>query len=205
MATIIFPAKKESQKLVLPIKDLRTRTTALFEKLSEDEKARNKFIKNPAEAISQMWGVKLPKQEISDANRFLFCVLANDKMNKWLSSYDGYPGGKRVTDAQFARDFSDAITKYGDADLVHAALQQSAHGFGLGGSTWIAIGPGQVLTSDTASATDVRSSQNFQVSSQYNQNTTTAGKPGDMAKWRALLSQLAAHAKLLKQQGSLRG
>ena len=207
MATIMFPARREDQKLVLPLKQLRARTSALFDSLSEDEKARDKFIKNPAEAISQMWGVKLPKQQLTDANRLLFCILANDKIRKWLESYDGAPSGKKVTDEQFSRDFSDAIAKYGDADLVHAALRQSSHGYGIGGSTWIVAGPGQILTSEQGAASDARSSQNFQVSTAYNQNSNATGRPDEinLAKLRAVLSQLAAHAKVLKAQGALRG
>lgn len=72
----------------LPNSDLRKNTELLFQQLESDDEARKAFIVNPTGILSTtLLKRALPEQEISDANRVLFAMLANDGFRDWLDNY----------------------------------------------------------------------------------------------------------------------
>src|SRR5262245_44140978 len=128
-------AQERPQGLVLPVKNLRENTAKLFTKLAERSEARDEFVRNPTGVLTQeVLNRKLPPQQISDANRILFAMLANDKFREWLDDYEARPYGQRVNPDQFSRDFAKAVLEFGDSDLLRAVFKNAADGFGQPGS-----------------------------------------------------------------------
>jgi hypothetical protein len=200
-----------SRPLVLKEKDIRKNTEELFEHLGRDERARQDFIKNPTAALSEkIVKHKLPEQEVSDVNRVLFAMLANDRFRKWLDEYEASPGGKKVSEAEFSKDFANAVLQFGDSDLIRALFKQAGDGFGLQGFSKVAeqlfTGPEKstVTSPATPSTSDksAKSSQNFNNSSSGLQ--LGLGGIVDPALVRAVISQLIEHAKQLQASGALR-
>lgn len=200
-----------SRPLVLKEKDLRKNTEELFEQLGRDEKARQEFIKNPTAVLSEkIVKHKLPEQEISDVNRVLFAMLANDRFRQWLDDYEASPNGRKVSEAEFSRDFSEAVLQFGDSDLIRALFKQASDGFGLPGFSKVAeqlfIGPEKsTITSPATPSTSDKSAN----SSQNFNNKSTGVQLGfggivDPAFLRAVISQLIEHAKQLQESGQLR-
>ncbi|MFB9241939.1 hypothetical protein ACFFXZ_09710 [Massilia antarctica] len=197
--------------LVLKKKDLIKNTEQLFERLENDDAARTAFIENPNGVLSgEVLKRTLPEQKISDANRVLFSMLANDRFREWLDDYEARPQGQRVTDAQFSKDFADAVVKYGDSDLIRALFQQAADGFGLPGFHDVAeqfvIGPEK--STFTSPATPSTSDKSANSSQNFNNKSTGVqfgwGALSNPALLRAIIGQLIAHAKELQASGKLR-
>jgi hypothetical protein len=197
-------------KLVLNREGLRNHAASLFDQLDKDDAAKQAFLNDP---VGQLAGGiaegNLPPQQISDANRLLFATLANDKFREWLDNYEARPNGQRVSDEQFARDYADALIKYGDSDLLQAALQHAANtgeAFGFDEvAQQLVTGPEKsVITSPATPSTSdqtLHSIQNFnnkQSGVQIGDNDLV-----DPARLRAVTDLLVDKAKELKNAGQL--
>jgi hypothetical protein len=202
--------KTARPKLVLKRQDLRKNTAILFEQLAKDKTAREEFIQNPVgQVVAKLTKQPLPRQHISDANRVLFAMMANEKFRKWLDEYEAQPGGKAVTQEQFGRDFAEALLKFGDSDLIRAVFKYASDGFGMPGFTDVAqqliTGPDKsaITSPATPSTSDktLKSSQNFN-------NKSTGFQFGDAfhvdpAFMRSMVEHLITHAQELKKSGKL--
>jgi len=204
-----MPTKTSSSKLVLKRKDLRKNTATMFEALAKDQKAREEFIRNPVgQLVAKLGDKPLPKQQVSDANRILFAMMANDKFRKWLDDYEASPGGKPVTQEQFGRDFADALLKFGDSDLLRAVLKYASDGFGMPGfevMQQFVTGPDK--STFTSPATPSTSDKSLHSSQNFN-NKQTGFQFGDAfhvdpAFMRSVINQLITHAQELKAAGKI--
>ena len=89
--------------------EFRKRTIELFKELEQNESLREAFIKNPVEVVgSRILEKNFSLQQISEANRLLFALLANQKFVHWLDDYATKTHGHRVEREQFAKDFAKA-------------------------------------------------------------------------------------------------
>jgi hypothetical protein len=204
--------KINAKRLVLKRKDLRQNTAALFEELAKDQNARDEFIRNPTgQLVSRVTKQTLPAQQISDANRILFAIMANDEFREWLDNYQTPRSTKKVTEAQFSRDFAEALLKFGDSDLLGALFKYASDGFGLPGfgpvAEQLVIGPDKAVA--TSPATPSTSDKSANSSQNFNSNTRQTGlNLGDRlnvdpAFMRAIINNLLAHARELKAAGKL--
>lgn len=195
--------------LVLKRPDFRKNTAALFADLEKNPREREEFIRNPAGKLaSRVTGERLPEQRVSDANRVLFAMMANDEFRKWLDTYDASPKGQRVSDQQFARDFASAVLRFGDSDLLRALFKHASDGFGIPGmggpsAQQLVTGPEKTFITSPAtpssSSAKVESSQNFNHSGFHFGDTRLV----DPAVMRAVVEQLLTHARDLKARGVL--
>lgn len=213
----INKVRASATPLVIKVKDLPQKTSVLFEKLAQDDTFQARFVSDPSgHVVSELLGQPLPTQQLSDANRVLFATLANDKFREWLEHYDNAPDGKRVSQETFAKDFAKAVLAHGDPDLLQALLKQSTYGHGvpgIGGEVFnqFVTGPDKTFVTSpaTPSTSDqtLRSSQNFESSSQSNSRTTGVffgdASVINPAVLRSVLSQLISHAKALQAKGIL--
>ncbi len=123
-----------SKKLEVKSRDLRKNIITLFEEMQTNRKLRDAFIRNPvAQIVERVAKKKMQPQTISEANRLLFSLLANDDMVKWLQSYDKKRQGGRRDRNQFAMDFAKQVAALGDANIVASLVSNAAQGFGIPG------------------------------------------------------------------------
>lgn len=127
--------------LSLPIPDLRRRTSSLFQELNKDRELRERFIQNPASVIGQRVtpGLRLTNSELSDSNRLLFSLLANDRFRRWSAAYQESlrrqaeaEGQESIDRRKVRQDFVRAVARFGDSDLL-AAFAANAFQFQPGG------------------------------------------------------------------------
>lgn len=200
-------ASSRSAPLVIKLKDLNKKTATLFEHLERDKALHAKFVSNPTgHLVGEVLGYELPEQQVSDANRLLFATLANDKFLAWLDGYEAHPKDGVTPSDKFAKDFADAVLKFGDSDLLLALLRQSANGHGIpgmGGDVFQQFITGPEKTFVTPAATPSTSDQTLKSSQNFNGISLGADAVVNPAVLRALVSQLIAHAKDLKGRGVL--
>lgn len=205
-----MPGRTSRPKLVLKRQDLRKNTAILFEQLAKDKSAREEFIRNPVGQVAEkLTKQPLPRQQVSDANRILFAMMANEKFRKWLDEYEAQPGGKAVTQEQFGRDFAEALLTFADSDLIRAVFKYASDGFGMPGFTDVAqqlvIGPDKSLV--TSPATPSTSDKSLHSSQNFN-NKQTGFQFGDAfhvdpAFMRSMVEHLITQAQELKKSGKL--
>ncbi|MGC0153737.1 hypothetical protein ACPRNU_14840 [Chromobacterium vaccinii] len=210
--TTIQPVKPaQSAPLVLPAAQLRSNAQALFAQLNKDAAARTEFIHNPAGVLATKVGQRqLPPQQVSDVNRLLFSMLANDGFRQWMDDYQASPGGKPVGEEQFSKDFAAAVLKFADADLIRAMFKLASDGFGLPGfgnsAEQLLIGPEKSLV--TPAATPSTSDQTLRSSQNFNgfASGLSLGFAGvvDAALLRTVIGQLVDQAKQMQAAGQLR-
>lgn len=132
------PKNKKSSLEIKP-KDLRKNVLALFEEISKNESVKNSFIHNPVEQITKkVMKRELPSQQISEANRFLFSLLANDEMVEWLNSYSKERKDEKLDKKQFAVNFAKEISKLGDENIIISLVSNAVLDYGIPGITDVA-------------------------------------------------------------------
>jgi len=206
-----------AQKLILNKKDLKQNTIALFKEIESDSALKKSFIKNPTGVLSEkVMKTKPEVQEISDSNRLLFSILANQKFIDWLAAYS--KKNKNVSKDQYAADFIKAAVKFGDKNIISSISKYltgngSIPGLGDVAQQFIinnAAGTALVTPVNQPSTSDqsARSSQNFETSTQS--NTRTSGinlginHLFDPAFMRSTTELLISRAKELSQAGKLK-
>jgi hypothetical protein len=195
---------KTKGKLVLKREDIKRHTEALFAKLEGDADARQRFIQDPSGHVAaEVAQQQLPPQRLSDANRVLFAMLANDGFRQWLDDYESVRNDKPVTKAQFAADFAEAAARFGDSDLLRALFKHAADGFGIPGinAEQLVTGPEKTLL--TPAATPSTSDKTAHSSSNANALQLEDMALIDPAFMRAVIGQMLEHAKNLQAQGQL--
>lgn len=186
--------------------DLQKNVARLFEKSKTDESFARNLIENPSGTLSEFVSMKkMPPDQESMTNRFLFSILANDQVREWLQSYK-YSGDKKnpsthELELSFRRDFAAMLINLGDIDIFKSMLEHTAKGYDI---PWVAeqfvTGPNQsVVTSPATPSTSdqsLRSSQNFNGLG-FGDGTI------DPAIIRVVIGQLIQQAKQLKWDGTL--
>lgn len=89
---------------------------------------------NPTGVISKHFPEltgKLSADKMSDANRLIFSIMANDSFRNWASDYQeklrvdfSLKGAKSLDKDKVKKDFAKAILESGDEDIVYALLNQ---------------------------------------------------------------------------------
>jgi hypothetical protein len=121
------------QLLVLNHDELCKKVSSLMDDLTKSEALRNLFIENPTEVISKrVWpldqGEILSPQIVSNSNKFLYTVLANNEFYEWLKKYQkdiierfkNEPGFDKTT---IYLEFVEAFAEYGDPDFLTKTLR----------------------------------------------------------------------------------
>ena len=122
----------ERKPLVLHHDGLRVSVAELFALANEDAEVRQLLLENPSrvilEAIVPGGAGEIPAQRLSEANRFLMSVLANDEFREWAASYQAKLSAnpKNVDRIAVAQDMAAAFGRYGDTSLTVSLANQAA-------------------------------------------------------------------------------
>jgi len=126
--------RQKTSRLDLKQKDLQKNLLELFGEMQKDKRLMTSFIHNPTEHIANViMRKKLPSQQISEANRLLFSLIANDDMVKWLNKYQGFERKGDIDKKQFAVDFAKEIGKLGDENILISLVSNAVQGYGIPG------------------------------------------------------------------------
>lgn len=126
-------------RLVLTNRMLCNRAAKLFAELASDECLRDAFIDTPAEVIGQeILGESFPREQASAVNRFIYSVLSNEELHKWVSEYDPNGGGKEGSSGEASRqqrtaDLAKAFVKFGDQSLMTSLIEMTSSGVNIQG------------------------------------------------------------------------
>ena len=123
----------ETRPLVLHHDGLRVSVAELFALANEDAEIRQLLLENPSrvilEAILPKGTKAIPAQRLSEANRFLMSVLANDGFRKWAAAYQATLSStdpRTIDKLAVAQDVAAAFGKYGDTSLTVSLANQTS-------------------------------------------------------------------------------
>lgn len=189
-----LPVRKKAETLELRVPDLRKNLLAVLEKVETDERVRAAFVKNPAKLITaKVAHVALSAHQISETNRLLFSLIANDKMRAWLSRYKGTGTGKAAKQ-EFAAAFAKQVASLRDENILTALLGNALAGNGVPGLSQVAY---QCVCNETTGKTSTTCTP-------VAKNQVAFGSEVvDPETVRALSEALVARAKTLVKQGAL--
>lgn len=127
-------AVNRTDRLVIKPRGLRKNLVTLFQRLEKNTKARDAFIRNPVGTLAkEVTRRRLPPQRVSEANRLLFALLANDEMVRWLRTYGTNRVSGKLDKKQFALAFARQIQKCDDANILAGVVINAARGYGIPG------------------------------------------------------------------------
>ena len=194
-------------QLLLKEKNLRNRTISLFKELRKDKLLKEAFIKNPTEVIStKILEKNLDPHQISETNRLLFSLLANENFLKWIDKYSLDNHKRHIDKKQFRQDFANAVIKFDDKNIIASMINHASFGWGIPGVDIM-----QQLVINNASgdavATDVNSPSTSDESLRSSQNFNGIGF-GDLRHLnptfvRTLIEELITYARSLNKLGDL--
>lgn len=116
-------------QLVLKDLDLVAKTDAFYADLKSDASLQDAFINDPTRVMTQNLlpggiAYSIPQQQISNANRLLYSIVANDGFRAWARSYQAELEKEGKFDkAQIEKDFAAAVVRYGDSALVQSLME----------------------------------------------------------------------------------
>ncbi len=108
--------------------DLRVarRIDALFKAMSTDFLLREQFVTDPAQIMAEyVTGSSLPEDAADVSNQMLYAVLSNGRFLQWLVRYAQRANGQATTSSTFAVDFAQAVSAYGDRQVVGALIRSA--------------------------------------------------------------------------------
>jgi hypothetical protein len=144
---------KQAKKLELRPPELRKNLLALLEKVRRDEGVRKAFVTNPTRVItSQVAHVSISAKQVSESNRLLYALIANDQMRSFLSKFQATASGSRAAKQQFAVAFAKQIASLKDENILVALVGNALVGNGIPGLSEIAI---QCVCNEVPSKTSV--------------------------------------------------
>lgn len=188
--------RQKITKLEIKQKDLQKNLLNLFTEMQKDKKLMNSFIHNPTEHIANVvMRKKLPRQQVSEANRLLFSLIANDDMVEWLNTYKGHEREGEMDKKQFAVDFAREIGRLGDENILISLVSNAVQGYGIPGMGEIAY---QCVCNET---TNKNSCACTPVAK--NQLPIPDGIMVRPEMLRALAEHLISYAKDLSREGKL--
>jgi hypothetical protein len=125
-------------KLELRPRRLRENLLVLLKKVASDETARAAFVRNPVDQVSnKIMRRKLSPQRVSEANRLLFALISDERMLRWLRTYES-AGIGAASKLDFADQFARQVASLGDAAIIAALVGNAAVGNGIPGLTDVA-------------------------------------------------------------------
>lgn len=128
--------KDSSDRLEIRPEGFRRNIIDLLERVHVDEYTMTSFIQNPVDLVTnRVMARELPPQQVSEANRLLFALIANDEMRDWLDTYEANNQGKRLNKEEFAVAFAKKINELDDENILIALVSNAAVGNGIPGFT----------------------------------------------------------------------
>ena len=188
--------KATKSKLEIKHKDLQKNVLRLFEEMQQNKSMMDSFIHNPTEQIvNKVMRKKLPPQQISEANRLLFSLIANDEMLNWLNNYNKDMSGGKIDKKQFAMDFAKEISKLGDENILVSLISNAVQGYGIPGLGDIAY---QCVCNETPNKNECACTP--VAKDQLSLPDGVRIKPEML---RAITEHLVSYAKKLRSEGKL--
>jgi hypothetical protein len=186
--------KPKSARLEIRRPELRANTLKLLAKIQKEPALLKAFVRNPTKAIANgIMKQRLAPQKMSESNRLLFALIANDEMLRWLKTYDEGLGGKHMDKQAFTAAFAKKIGELGDKNILAALVGNAAVNNGIPGLSSVAY---QCVIRETTGKDSCACTPVAKAS------LTLAGvvTPDTL---RAVTDALIAHAKQLSAQGKL--
>lgn len=192
------PASRGKRDAVLELRppELRKNMIALLEKVENDKQARQAFIDNPTKVmISKVAHVKASASQVSESNRLLFALLANDKMLDFLAKFEASTTNRKAAKLEFAAAFASKIAELKDENITIALLGNTLVGNGVPGLSQIAY---QCVTNETTGKTSTACTPVAKNSIDISNSLVI-----DPETIRALSEALVARAKKLAKAGAI--
>lgn len=204
------------QPLVLEHDGLRTSVADLFAVMRGDAKVRQLFVSNPTDVILTSilpdYQGKLSDQRVSEANRFLFSLLANDDFRGWAGKYQAkinadIAAGRITVDTldrgTVVQDMAKAMARHGDEPMMVAMLNRPGNKASDGLSTEVELNVEVTIETYIAVAAVlilVLVLIDFNVNDPADKALQTKVSASQM---RSLADHLTRHAQRLKASGQL--
>jgi hypothetical protein len=120
-----------ANRLVLQEPDLSRQMNDMFAEIKRDKQKEREFVDNPVGVLggrlSPRGFQKLSRQRVTNANRTLYALLANDGFLSWLRTYQkASEGTRQVNKGKVLRDFAGAMARYGDPEFFQGMLEEEA-------------------------------------------------------------------------------
>lgn len=127
---------EDERRLLLENRKLSRRVATLFIELDEDESLQRAFIESPAEVIGQeVLRKTYTPEQASAVNKFIFSVLANERLQQWSGEYDRENAGRELSTEKRLQDLSRAFAEFGDPSLMEGLLEIASAGVDIPGLT----------------------------------------------------------------------
>lgn len=193
MATKRNSVSKKALELRPP--GLRKNMLALLAKLRQDQKAQEAFVANPTKVItSQVSKQQLTTDQVSESNRLLFALIANDRMRTFFSKFEPTATKPSAAKEEFAAAFAKQIASLQDPNILVALVGNALVGNGIPGLSQVAY---QCVCRETTGK------QSTVCTPVAKNQLTFGGNSVDPAVVRSLSEAFVARAKALAEQGTL--
>ena len=193
MATKRSLPVRKSRKLELRSPQLRNNMLALLEKVRDDERAREAFVNNPTKAIaSKVTLATATPRQVSESNRLLFALLANDRMREFMARFEPRGSNATTSKQEFATAFAKEVASLNDDNIVVALVGNALVGNGIPGLSNLAY---QCVSNETTGKSSCACTPVAKNQARFGENAI------DPATIRALSEALTARAKALVRQG----
>jgi hypothetical protein len=168
---------------------------ALLEKVQRDDRTREAFIANPTKVMtSQVTHEPASAQQVSESNRLLFALIANDKMRDFFSKFEASASGAKAAKQEFAEAFAKQIASLKDENIMVALVGNAIVGNGIPGMSQVAY---QCVCNEVPSKTSCSCTPVAKNEIGFGSNVI------DPETIRSLSEAFVARAKELAKQGVL--
>jgi hypothetical protein len=170
----------------------RERLAALIQRIEKMPEVREQFLQDPAGTLSEeVTGLSPTRHQVSEVNRLLFAILANDELVKWIAEFESQE--KSAAREAFAESFARKVVELGDARVLGSIVNNAVVGNGFPGIGPVAY---QCVSNETTGKTSCTCTPVAKAS--------IADEFGiDPGTIRSLSDALVARAKDLAQAGQL--
>jgi hypothetical protein len=124
--------KKRQRRLsILSAAGNTRRVDALFKAMSADFLLREQFVTDPSQVLSEyVHGERLSPEVASVRNQFLYAVMSNHHLLRWMHAYATHHGGRIPSSNRFMADFGHAVAQHEGQHVVLALMRASAEARG---------------------------------------------------------------------------
>jgi hypothetical protein len=130
-ASSIEGEKKQRRSSILSAAGATRRIDALFKAMSADFLLREQFVTDPSQVLSEyVHGERLSPEVASVRNQFLYAVMSNHHLLRWMHGYATHHGGRIPSADRFMADFGHAVGQHGGQHVVLALMRASAEEHG---------------------------------------------------------------------------
>lgn len=178
--------------LTIDRRQMRERLAALMKRIEEAPDVREQFLLDPAGILAEeVTGVDASRHQLSEVNRLMFAILANDDLVEWIAEFE--PKRKPAAREVFIENFARKVAELGDATVLGAIISNAAVGNGFPGIGQLAY---QCVSNETTGKRSVTCTPVAKAS--------LGGEYGiDPATIRSLSEALVERARELARTGQL--